>query len=228
MVVGECQNGRETVSCLKDRPVDLLFLDIEMPGLGGFEVVEQIGVLSLPPTVFVTAFSEYAVRAFEIQAIDYLTKPIDQVRLGQAIARVRNKIAANAAFFAQSQFDAALLALQSGAGTRPSQTRLLVRDGDREILLPIESIEWIEAAEYYCCLHANKRRYILRETISHLSDKLDKAQFVRVHRSAIVNVRSIREIHREGQSDGSVVLNSGVELRMSRSGKQRLLEFGKL
>jgi two-component system, LytTR family, response regulator len=120
-----------------------------------------------------------------------------------------------------------LLALQSGAGTRPSRTRLLVSDGDKEILLPVESIESIEAAEYYCCLHANKRQYVLRETITNLSNKLDKAQFVRVHRSAIVNVHSIREIHREGQSDGSIVLNNGVEIRMSRSGKQRLLEFGK-
>jgi two-component system LytT family response regulator len=227
-VVGECQNGRETIAYLKSEAVDLLLLDIEMPGLGGFDVVEQVGLRNLPPTIFVTAYNEYAVRAFEVQAVDYLTKPVEPKRLVQAIDRVREKITAKSALLARSQLDAVLTALQANEVTKPYPTRLLVKDGDKEILLPVESIEWIEAAEYYCCLHANKRRYLLRETITDLSNKLDSGRFVRIHRSAIVNLNFIREIYRDGQGDGSIILSNGEQIRMSRSGKQRLLEIGKL
>lgn len=227
VVAQECRNGRETVAYLQSTDVDLLFLDIEMPGMGGFEVAEHVGLRSLPPTIFVTAYHEHAVKAFEVQAIDYLTKPVEPARLARAIGRVREKIAAKSALLTQAQFDAMLAGLSTGPGSsKRFASRLLVKDGDKEIFLPVEKIEWIEAAEYYCCLHAEKRRFLLRETITDLSQRLDSQQFVRIHRSTIVNLNHIREIYRDGQSDGAVVLLNGQTLKISRSGRQKLLEAG--
>jgi two-component system, LytTR family, response regulator len=231
-IVAECQNGREAVACLQSAPplanIDLLFLDVEMPGASGFEVVEQIGLKHLPPTIFVTAYQKHAVRAFEVNAIDYLTKPVEPERLSVALQRVREKIAARGALLTQAQLEAVLQGLKGAGDDALSHvTRFLVKDGAKEILLPADKIDWVEAAEYYCCLHSGGRRYMLRETISELSRKLDSGRFVRIHRSSIVNLDRIREIYREGQSEGSIVLADGQRLKMSKAGRQKLVEIGK-
>jgi two-component system, LytTR family, response regulator len=227
-VVAKCQNGREAISCLQSTAADLLFLDVQMPNIDGFDVLERAGLQHLPPTVFVTAYHEHAVRAFDVHAVDYLTKPIDAQRLERALGRVREKIAAKAAFLTQKQLTAVLDGLRSVAeGSDKYAFRFLVKDGEKEIFLPVESIDWIEAAAYYSCLHANGRRYMLRESIADLNDKLDPRYFVRIHRSAVVNLGRIREIYREGQAEGSVVLTNGQKLRMSRAGRQKLIEAGK-
>jgi two-component system, LytTR family, response regulator len=208
---------------------DLLFLDVQMPELGGFDVVEQVGLRHLPPTIFVTAYHEHAVRAFDVHAVDYLTKPVETERLGMALERVRKKIAAETALMTQEQLTAVLTGLRSSTGeSKTYVSRFLVRDGEKEIVLSVDRIDWIEAADYYCCLHSKGRGYMLRETISELNNKLDPRQFVRVHRSSIVNLDQIREIHRDGQTEGSVVLLSGQAVRMSRAGRQKLSEIGKL
>jgi two-component system, LytTR family, response regulator len=228
-VVAKFQNGQEALSYLQVKPVDLLFLDVQMPEMGGFDVVEQLGVRQLPPTIFVTAYHEHAVRAFDVHAVDYLTKPLDGERLETALERVHEKIAAKAALLTQEQLAAVLNGLRNSTEEFKSYpTRFLVKDGEKEILLPVDKIGWIEAAAYYCCLHTNGRRYMLRETISDLSDKLDPRQFVRIHRSSIVNLDQIREIYREGHADGSVVLMDGHKLRMSKAGRQKLIELEKL
>jgi two-component system LytT family response regulator len=228
-IVARCQNGREAIAYLQSQPVDLLFLDVQMPKLDGFDVVERVGLQHLPPTVFVTAYHEHAVRAFDVHAVDYLTKPVDAERLARALGRVREKIAAKAALLTQEQLAAVLNGLRSVVdGSDKYASRFLVKDGEKEILLPVEKIDWIEAAEYYCCLHVNGRRYMLRETIADLSDKLDSRGFVRIHRSVIVNLDRIREIYREGQAEGSVVLKDGQKLRMSKAGRQKLIEIGKV
>jgi two-component system LytT family response regulator len=227
-IVAQCQNGEEAISWLQSKPVDLLFLDVQMPELGGFEVVEQVGLRHLPPTIFVTAYHEHAVRAFDIHAVDYLTKPVEPERLGTALERVRRKIAGETALMTQGQLTAVLDGLRGATSeSRPYISRLLVKDGEKEILLSVEKIEWIEAADYYCCLHVSGRRYMLRESISDLNDKLDPRQFVRVHRSSIVNLDQIREIYRDGQTEGTVVLTDGQKLRMSRAGRQKLIEVGR-
>jgi two-component system, LytTR family, response regulator len=227
-IVAECQNGEEAISWLQSKPVDLLFLDVQMPELGGFEVVEQVGLRRLPPTIFVTAYQEHAVRAFDIHAVDYLTKPVEPERLGTALERVRRKIAAETALMTKEQLTAVLDGLRGVTSeSKPYISRLLVKDGEKEILLSVEKIEWIEAADYYCCLHVSGRRYMLRESIADLNDKLDPRQFVRVHRSSIVNLDQIREIHRDGQTEGTVVLTHGQKLRMSRAGRQKLMEVGR-
>ncbi len=228
-VVAQCKNGQEAIVCLQSMPVDLLFLDVQMPKIGGFDVVEQVGLQHLPPTIFVTAYHEHAVRAFDVHAVDYLTKPVDPERLRLALTRVREKIAANTALMTQAQLTAMLEGLRSVSGdSKPYTSRFLVKDGQKEILLPVEQIDWIEAAEYYSCLHTNGHRYMLRETIADLDNRLDPRQFVRVHRSAIVNLARIREIYREGQTEGSVVLTDGQRLRMSRAGRQKLIEAGRV
>jgi two-component system LytT family response regulator len=228
-VVAKCQNGREAISCLQSEPVDLLFLDVQMPKIDGFDVVERVGLQHLPPTVFVTAFHEHAVRAFDVHAVDYLTKPVDAERLARALGRVREKIAAKSALLTQEQLAAVLDGLRNTKdGSSLYSSRYLVKDGDKEIFLPVERIDWIEAAAYYSCLHANGRGYMLRETIGDLSNRLDPQHFVRIHRSAVVNLDRIREIYRDGQGDGSVVLMDGQKLRVSKAGRQKLIDAGKV
>lgn len=227
-VVMDCGSGREAISYLKSEPVDLLFLDAKMPKVDGFDVIEQVGLRYLPPTVFVTAYHEHAVQAFDVHAVDYLTKPVAPERLATALARVRRKIAAETALLTQEQLSAVLNGLRGPVTEHNSYaSRLLVKDGEKDILLQTEKIEWIEAATYYCCLHTNGHRYMLRETISDLSNKLDPKRFVRIHRSSIVNLDHIREIYREGHGDGSLVLIDGRRLKMSKVGRQKLFELGK-
>jgi two-component system LytT family response regulator len=227
-VVRECGSGREAISYLKSEPVDLLFLDVKMPKIGGFDVIEQVGLQHLPPIVFVTAYHEHAVQAFDVHAVDYLTKPVSLERLATALDRVRKKIAGETALLTQEQLSALLNGLR-GPTTEPNSyaSRFLIKDEEKEILLPVEKIEWIEAASYYCCLHTNGHRYMLRETITELSNKLDPQRFVRIHRSSIVNLDHIREIYREGHGDGSIVLINGRKLRMSKVGRQKVIELGK-
>jgi two-component system, LytTR family, response regulator len=227
-VVALCQNGQEAISWLQSKPVDLLFLDVQMPESGGFDVVERVGLRHLPPTIFVTAYHEHAVRAFDVHAVDYLTKPVEPERLGTALERVRKKIAAETALMTQEQLTAVLSGLRNSTEEAKSySSRFLVKDGEREILVSVEKIDWIEAADYYSCLHVDGRRYMLRESIADLSNKLDPKQFVRIHRSSIVNLDRIREIYRDGQIEGAVVLTDGQKLRMSRAGRQKLIELGR-
>jgi two-component system LytT family response regulator len=227
-IIAECRNGREAIDSLRSKQVDLLFLDIQMPDLSGFDVVETIGVQHLPPTVFVTAYHEHAVRAFDVHAIDYLTKPVEIERLQRALDRVEEKIAAKEALLTQAKLNEVLLGLRGAASLQqPYLTRILVKDGAKDVLLAVESIEWIEAAEYYCCLHAEGRRFMLRQTIGDLSSRLDPGQFVRIHRSSIVHLDQIKEIYHEGQEENSIVLRNGQRLKMSKAGRQRLLEVGR-
>jgi two-component system, LytTR family, response regulator len=226
-VIAKCQNGREAISCLQSTAADLLFLDVQMPNIDGFDVLERVGLQHLPPTVFVTAYHEHAVRAFDVHAVDYLTKPVDAERLATALKRVREKIAAKIALLTQEQFTAMLRGLRNSEESRSYPSRFLVKDGEKEILLSVEKVDWIEAANYYCGLHTNGRTYMLRETITDLSNKLDPRQFVRIHRSSIVNFDRIREIYREGHGDGSIVLMDGKKLRMSKVGRQKLAELGR-
>jgi two-component system LytT family response regulator len=228
-VTGECRNGREVVSLLKSESVDLLFLDIQMPGSTGFEVVEQIGPARMPPTVFVTAHNEYAVRAFEIHALDYLTKPVEPQRLKAALDHVRERIASKAALMTQGQFKSALMSLQeTGSAQSRYPKRLLVPNGIKDSFVEVSKIEWIEAADYYACLHVGSQRFMLRETIKQLANTLDPGKFVRIHRSTIVNVEQVREIVREGRGEGLVILTNGHRLKMSKAGWQSLLAASRI
>jgi two-component system LytT family response regulator len=223
-VVGECRNGREVVTALKERRIQVLFLDIQMPGRGGFEVIEQVGPAHMPVTVFVTAHNQHAVRAFEVQALDYLTKPVEPERLQATLARVKERVASSAALSNQEHLKSVLESLANGAGAKRDYPKRLLVPGDRkDCFVNVDEIEWIEAADYYCCLHVGTKSLMLRETIKQLAETLDPEKFVRIHRSIIVNVERVQEIFREGRSEGSVCLTNGQRLKMSKAGWQQLL-----
>ena len=224
-IVGECRNGREVFAAVRERSVDVIFLDIQMPARGGFEVIEDIGAANMPFIVFVTAHNEHALKAFEVHALDYLTKPIETERLRHTLSRVRERIAAQSALVAQEQLKTVLESLKSLPlqGGKTYAKRLLVRNGTKDVLVSLDDVEWIEAADYYSCLHVGSRNYLLREPIKQLASTLDPGKFVRVHRSAIVNIAQVREIVREGSSEGAVVLHSGKRLKMSLTGWRTLV-----
>ena len=223
-VAGECRNGKEVIAALKKSRFDVLFLDIQMPGRSGFEVIEQIGPAQMPVTVFVTAHNEYAVQAFEVHALDYLTKPVEPERLQATLVRVRERIASQVALMTHEQMKSVLNSLEnSGVSRQDFPKRLLVHNGAKDSFINVNEIDWIEAADYYACLHVGTKSFMLRETIKELSNTLDPEKFVRIHRSAIVNVEQVSEIFREGQSEGAVVLKTGQRLRMSKAGWQSLL-----
>jgi two-component system LytT family response regulator len=228
-VIAECGNGTEALAYLRSSALNLLFLDIQMPERSGLEVVEELGMLGMPATVFVTAYQEHAVRAFEVEAIDYLTKPVEPHRLRLTLDRVRKALEAKTALLTQSQFTTALREMRSST-EEPKRylSRILVRDGVKDLLLPTQSIEWIEAADYYSGLHVNGRTLMLRESITELAAKLDPATFLRVHRSAIVNMNHVAEIYREGPDEGTVVLLGGQKLKMSKTGRLKLTQLAKL
>lgn len=224
-IAAECRNGGEVLAALRASPVDVLFLDIQMPGRGGFEVVEQIGAANLPVTVFVTAHDHFAVQAFEVHALDYLTKPVEADRLRATLARVRERLAANRALVTQEQLRSLLSVMETAAPAARKEfpARLLVPNGSRDSFVNVTDIDWIEAADYYSCLHVGTRTLMLRESIRQLATTLDPQKFVRIHRSVIVNVDRISEIQRDGRSEGAVLLHSGLRLRMSRRGWQDLI-----
>jgi two-component system, LytTR family, response regulator len=224
-IAGECRNGGEVIATLRESSIDLLFLDIQMPGRNGFAVIEQMGAEKMPATVFVTAHHHYAVQAFEVQALDYLTKPVEAERLHSTLARVRERIAANRALITQEQLKSVLAAMETGIVPirKEYPARLLVPNGAKDSFVTVSEIDWIEAADYYSCLHVGARTLMLRETIKQLASMFDPRKFVRIHRSIIVNVEQVREILREGRSEGAVVLHSGQRLKMSKKGWQALL-----
>ena len=222
-IVAECRNGSEVVKSLKTAKADLLFLDIQMPGRNGFEVIEEIGPVNMPITVFVTAHNEHAVNAFEVHALDYLLKPIEKNRLEQTLARVKERVQLQEAFAVREQISSAVEALRQVASHPERPQRFLTKSGNTASVVTVSDIEWIEAADYYVCLHAGGKRHLLRESIRALETKLDPKKFIRVHRSAIVNLDHVREIHRDGQSEGWVLLSTGVRVRLNRNGWRKLI-----
>jgi two-component system LytT family response regulator len=228
-IAGECRNGREVIAALKERRIDVLFLDIQMPGRGGFEVIEQVGSAHMPVTVFVTAHNQYAVRAFEVHALDYLTKPIELERMQATLVHVKERIASQTALMTQEQLKSVLTSLENGGYPRREYPkRLLVHNGTKDSFVNVNDIEWIEAADYYSCLHVGTKNLMLRQTIKQLANTLDPQKFVRVHRSVIVNAEQVCEIFREGHSEGSVVLVNGQRLKMSKAGWQSLLALSRI
>jgi two-component system, LytTR family, response regulator len=222
-IVVECRNGSEVVKSLKAAKTDLLFLDIQMPGRDGFEVIEEIGPANMPITVFVTAHNEHAVNAFEVHALDYLVKPIAKSRLEQTLARVKERIQLQEAFAAREQISSAVQALRQVTAHSEPTRRFLARNGNTASVVSVSDIEWIEAADYYVCLHAGGKRHLLRESIRALETQLDPNKFIRLHRSAIVNLDHVREIHRDGQAEGWVLLSTGARVRLNRNGWRKLI-----
>jgi two-component system, LytTR family, response regulator len=222
-ILADCRNGREVIAALKAQSIDLLFLDIQMPGGTGFEVIDHIGIPNMPMTIFITAHNEYAVEAFQVHALDYLVKPIERKRLAEAVDRVKERIRLEDAFAARQEISSALEALRAAQSRDPYAHRFLAKNGNTGSIVPVAEIEWIEAADYYVCLHAGGKQHLLRESIRALEAKLNPSKFVRLHRSAIVNIDHVREIHRDGRSEGWVVLSTGARVRLNKAGWQKLV-----
>jgi two-component system, LytTR family, response regulator len=211
-IIGQCGDGESAVETIRQARPDLVFLDVQMPEMDGFQVVEAIGPEHMPVTVFVTAFDRYAIRAFDSNAVDYLLKPFAPDRLARALARARERC------LGRQDKDAAqrLFALLGTRLQSDYARRLTVAHGGRILFVPVADIDWIQAEGNYARLHVSRKTYDVRETLQALTEKLDPREFIRIHRSTIVNVRRIREVQPWFQGSHIVVLQSGEELRMSR------------
>ena len=215
-VVAECANGFEAVKAVSEMKPDLLFLDIQMPKLDGFEVLELVGPQAA--VIFVTAYDTYAMRAFEVHAIDYLLKPFSAARLEAALARARNRIGP---ITGPTASDLAATARP------PAQylERIAVRDGTRVHIIPAGKLDYVEAQDDYVELHSQGKKYLKQQTISSLEGALDPARFVRIHRSYIVNLERVTKIEPYTRDSRVVVLADGAQLPVSRSGYARLKEL---
>ena len=209
-VVGEA-TGKDAAALIARTRPDILFLDIQMPEVDGFALLEQVGVAAVPAVVFVTAFDRYALRAFEVHALDYLLKPFDDARFAQALDQARERARSRR----RGETDARIAEFLSARAAAPS--RFLVPLRDKTIVVDAQQIDWIEAADYYATLHAGGRAHLLRETLTELAQRLDPARFFRVHRSAIVNLERVVEIHRLFRGDSELVLRDGTRVRLSRT-----------
>lgn len=223
-VAAECQDGKQAVDAVRIYKPDLLFLDIEMPDLNGFEVLDQLSKEQMPIVIFTTAYDHYAIRAFEAHALDYLLKPFNQTRLHRSLERARAELLKSH----EQGVKARLLDMLSATKTESKPLRrLVIKTAGRVVFLDLNEIDWIEAAANYVKIHAGKDSYLLREGIGNMSAKLDSGRFVRIHRSFIVNINRIRELQPCENGEFIAVLRNGKELSCSRgcrSEVQRLIE----
>jgi two-component system LytT family response regulator len=221
-IVGEATNGRQAVAAINDLQPGLVFLDVQMPKMGGFEVVEAVGAERMPPVVFVTAYDEYALKAFEVNALDYLLKPFDEERLLKTIGRVKRQIREKG----RGDFDERLMQLlgKVAAPAPDYLKRISVKTAQHIVLVLTEDIDWIGGAGNYLELHCGKDVYLIRERLHQLEQKLDPRQFVRIHRSTIVNIDRIKALHPMFNGDHVIILQNGAKLNLSRTYHERLLE----
>ena len=218
-LVGECANGAEAVAAaLRERP-DLIFLDVQMPEMNGFQVLEELGTERAPVIVFVTAYDEYAVRAFDVDAVDYLLKPFDRGRFRDALARAKRQLLGDPKGELAWKLLSMLKAAEPG---RSSATRLLIKADGRIQVLRVADIDWIEAEGHYVSVHAGKTTRLVRETMNELEARLPPKTFVRVHRGAIVNVDRVREIEPLFHGEAVLVLADGKRVTVSRSFRPKL------
>jgi two-component system LytT family response regulator len=218
-VVGECASGPQAVSVIAETSPDLMFLDVQMPEMDGFELARALGPERMPAVVFVTAFDQYALRAFEIHALDYLLKPFSAQRFKSALSHAREQLSQRQATTIGRQ----LLALLPDIRRRePSVERLVVRSSGRVYFVRTSDIDWCEAAGNYVCLHVGEQSHLVRETMAHLESQLDSQRFVRIHRSTIVNVDRIQELRSSFNGEHVVLLRSGTRLTLSRGYRDTL------
>lgn len=220
-IVAECANGREAIKAITGLKPELVFLDIQMPKISGFEVVEAIGVEEMPAVIFVTAYDEFALRAFEINAVDYLLKPFDEARLKRAVERAKREIGRRAP--AAEMEEKLRRLLKEVRGEQKYLKRIPVKSARNTTLVLTEDVDWIGAAGHYLELHAGGETHLIREQLSKLEAKLDPEKFVRIHRSIIVNLDSIKSLHPLFNGDHIVVLTNGQELNLSRTYHEKLI-----
>jgi two-component system LytT family response regulator len=215
-VVGECEDGRSALDAIASTAPDLVLLDVQMPERDGFDVLRAIPAAEMPAVIFVTAFDRYALRAFDVHAVDYLLKPFTPDRLTAAIGRARERIASRTA----ASGPAALA--ETLRRERRYLSRVTITSASRAVVVDLRDVDWIAAEDNYVRLHTRGRHYLRRGTLKALEQQLDPASFVRVHRSALVRIDRIAEIHAAGHGDGNLVLRDGTTVPLSRTWRERV------
>ena len=224
-IVGECGDGFEAVQRISESRPDLVLLDVQMPGLDGFGVLASLDVADMPAVIFVTAFDRYALKAFEAHAVDYLMKPFSSERLHEAVERARAEIDRSSS----SELKAALRTLlEDIQRERAYPEWLLIKKEDRSVFLRVADIDWIESSRNNVRLHVGKEIYLFHETTAGIESKLDPKRFFRIHRSTIVNIEKIKEMHPWFNGDYAVTLKDGTKLTLSSTYRERLKEFRRL
>ena len=219
-IVAECSNGREATQQIAKLQPDLLLLDIQMPEMDGFEVLQSLHS-HFPYVIFVTAYDQYAIRAFEVFALDYLLKPFNESRLEKAITRAREQIELKS----NSNFTDQISKLVNELREKPHLDRLVMKDERKVWFVPVKTIDWIEAEGKYVNVHVGRDSHLLRESLTALENKLNPRLFARIHRSSIVNVERIKELQPWFHGDYRVILNNGTELILSRTYRKRFQEL---
>jgi two-component system LytT family response regulator len=238
-IVSQCSNGREAISAIAGHRPDVVFLDIQMPGMSGFDVLAHLPQDSIPLVVFVTAYDQYAIRAFDARAVDYLLKPVDDARFATCLDRVRDRIRAQTAAEQRDQLFG-IIAEITGSGElvmdellargrkaiEPRHSEILpIRQGREIVRVSVASIEWIDAAGDYMCIHAGGNTHILRGTMKDLEQYLDPKLFQRVHRSTIVNLRRVKSLRAHMNGEYFLTLDGGNELKLSRTYRDKVEFF---
>jgi two-component system LytT family response regulator len=219
-IIRECANGADAIDAIIDLRPDLVLLDVEMPRVDGFAVLEALDADALPAVVFVSAHDQYAVRAFEAHALDYILKPFDESRVDRALTRVRGQLTRDPR--GTRHIDPHLLSLLEELRDRRRSDRLVVKTGGRVVFLRTEDIDWVEASGNYVRLHVGGEAHLLRESMKNMERRLDSSTFVRIHRSAIVNVDRIKELEPWFHGEYIVILRDGTRLTSSRVFSDRL------
>lgn len=236
-VIGECDCGEKAIDAIQTLQPALVFLDVQMPDCTGFEVLQALGVEKMPVVIFVTAFDQHALRAFEVNALDYLLKPIDDERFMQAVARAREELRqrhdstlARRLTNLLSQVQTENTALSSQPESNHSSQRFIVKSGGRILFVKAHEIDWVEAAGDYVYLHVGAKSHLLRENMSVMESQLDSQRFLRIHRSTIINTDRINEMRPRDNGEYKILLHTGVELTASRRYRQHVQNFfgGKL
>ena len=221
-IVGDCANGREAIEAISKHKPDLVFLDVQMPEIDGFAVLDKIESDAIPYVVFVTAYDQYALKAFEASAVDYLLKPFDRKRFGKALQRAKSRLLSDR----DTRLSERTLSLLQELKARASHLdRLLIKSGGRVFFLKADEVDWIEAEGKYVQLHVGREAHLLREGIGVLEEQLDPQKFVRIHRSAIVNLDRVRELQPWFHHEYRVILRDGTPLTLSRSCRKKLAEL---
>lgn len=218
-IVAECRNGLEAMAAIEKQAPDLVFLDVQMPELDGFGVMEAVGVDRMPAVIFVTAYDQHALRAFDVHALDYLLKPVDPERFASALQRARKQIKHHGVQDLNQRLQNFLDDVQS---RRKFSERLVIKSGSRIFFLNVEEIDWIEAADNYVRLHAGRDSHLLRETMNSLEHRLNPDHFLRIHRSRIINIRQIKELQPLFRGEYNIMLRDGTRIESGRAYRDKL------
>ena len=220
-VIGECSDGYKAVSCISELTPDLVFLDVQMPAMDGFEVIKTIGPERMPTVIFVTAYDQYALKAFEVNALDYLLKPFDRSRFQKTLERAKSMIRRMQNGDVNNQLLSLLGELRREHGILD---RIIIRSGGRVVFLRVEEIDWMSTVGNYVRLHVGRDSHLMRETMTGMEAKLNPDRFMRIHRSTMVNLDRVKEVQPWAKGEYVVIMRDGTRLIMSRRYRERLNE----